>query len=217
MKTQIAICLILLTGIVHARKKVEVPYRLDIQVLGGVAKTWNDLWPKDQLSYVAILQGKGLVEGKKVRKKVAKKYRKLVGDEVYTGHLLLPRMFMGRYQKDFRHFYVDWQPLSLGLLSIPNKMTLHAPANLRLSASLVLAYQYLGIVERDWHSVRPGLSLELEFRQKLNDSFSLVFLGFQKGFLPDERMRYGTKENIFHHPSGVSVGLIFHSQSKTKM
>ena len=114
------------------RRGKPVPVRVDVHLMGGVAKPWffcDDLFP---VEYIFDFDGKVLVDKKRVKHRIPRKYRKMVGDEIYVGHMLIPNTFIfaGNRAESAVSFYVDWNPIGLNLFKRPRQKTHSSPVSL---------------------------------------------------------------------------------------
>lgn len=197
----------------------EVPVRLDIHLAGGVAYPWADLRDFFPLTAILDIDGKALLKKSAVQKKVARKYRRFLGDEIYIGHLLIPNTLAFSYSGKHEAWdaYIDWNLIGLNLLKYPGKHHYSAPFSFRFTVSLMAAYHVLSINSIYLHSPRIGLQGRINTQLRIVKNLSLKFFIFQNGYIPDTRTVSGRKRNIMPHYSAAGAGVIIHLYTRKKL
>jgi hypothetical protein len=196
-----------------------VPYRLDLHATGGIAYPYGH--PGEVLGPYAVvdIDARALLKKSDVKKYVPKKYRGMLGEEIYMGHLLVPNTFAfaRNPDRDAWAFFVDWAPIGLSLVKRPPKRTNAARASFKLPLTLLLGYHVLGLDDIALHSPRPGLELRAEWRTMVTRALSLKVAAFQKGYIPDLRELEGEKRNIMPQLSTAVGGIVLHFYLKRQM
>jgi hypothetical protein len=197
------------------RVKSEIPIRLDIHLAGGLGKSWafqDDI--KSRLIVIDI-DGKALLKKSDVKHKIPKKYDRMVGEEIYIGHLFVPNCFAFAVNSDSASwdFYVDWSPIGIKLFKRPKRATNAAPVNFQMGLNVLLAYHLLKYGDEYYHTPDAGLSARAEFRARIARPLSFKAAIFQNGFLPVWNKDVDgdrDKENIMPHLGGVVAGFVYH-------
>jgi hypothetical protein len=198
-------------------QSAKTPVRLDLHVTAGLARS---LTYPDQLFDRTILidiDARVLADRSQVVRRVPRRYRGLVGDEVYIGHLLVPSSVAFSSSRQAWDFYIDWSPIGLRLFDFPAHKTNHAPISLKTSVQALLAYHYLQQEDAGYHSPRPGLGLRADFKVELCPRLAFKTAAFQKVFWPDYREINGQKQNVMPHLTGIFAGIIVQFPMKVKL
>jgi hypothetical protein len=197
----------------------KTPVRLDLHLAAGLARSWA--YPDRLFSHTVLidLDARVLADRSQVIRRIPRRYRGMVGDELYVGHLLVPSSlaFSTAPSGDAWDFYVDWAPLSLRLFERPVRQTNRAPVSLKTGLQALLAYHYLHTDGNGFHSPRPGLGLRADFKVELCPWLALKTTAFQKVFWPDYREIDGRKRNVMPHLAGVVAGIVVQIPMKVQL
>ena len=212
-------------GEAQAGEKVEIPINVGV---GPAVYSFTGVIADNQaLHYGVALDIAAIIDKaaiKKHKKKIPKKYRKMVSKlgEARVGYMLIPdSLFLSPGEDGTQIYGATWRPISVNVpLALPGM-------KLKLGAGLVMSYSYIDITaEGDdssstTHFFRPGLDLRAHLEIPVTDSF-ILSMGWSSGFyVPQEiggsfsAMGEG-KESLWHIGQG-SVVLNYRFPFKTRI
>lgn len=188
-------------------RKLALAERIDLHLEAGGGILGLPVEDSLKNMYLFRIYPKALANQKALRR-IPRKYRKLIGPEAYVGYLLWPSNFVYGTGNGNTLFITDWQPISLGLLSFPQKYPMKNMKFFKLTLPVSMAYKYFYDGLKGEHSVHIGLGFKGAAAFRILKRFSIKGTVQKFWFFDGDNKTNG--DVVSFDPLYISGGIVLH-------